>query len=210
MKQKIIKNIKKYKILYLIDILIVSFIFLCPMENITSSYVSSEEYRTGYILDKDVVVRQEFVSSLGNIERISLMISTLDKNTNCEIMYKILDKKNDILDEQKLSNKELSYTESPSDSSTDYVNFYLKNKQFDTKNSVYYIELSTNCDSIVKVQYYDADEQEKKAIYNGIETNKKMAIRYSGVNKSYNNILYPSIMFVMTLIIVLGGKNEKQ
>lgn len=209
MNPKILKNIKKYKFLYLTDILIIIFIFLFPMENITSNYVSSEGYRTGYILDKDAVVRQEFLSSLDNIERISLMISTIDTNTNCDISYKILDKKNDMIDEQKLNNKKLSYTESPSDSSTDYVNFYLKNKQFNTKNSVYYIELSTNCDSIIKVQYYDAGEQEGKAIYNGVETNKKMAIRYSGVNKSYNNILYPSIMVVMTLIVVLGGKNEK-
>lgn len=209
MNQKILKNLKKYKFLYLIDILIIIFIFLYPMENMTSNYVSSEGYRIGYILDKDAVVRQKFLSSLDNIERISLMISTIDTNTNCDILYKMLDEKNDIIDEQKLNNKQLSYTESPSDSSTDYVNFYLKNKQFNTKNSVYYIELSTNCDSIIKVQYYDVDEQGEKVIYNGIETNKKMAIRYSGVKKSYNNILYPSVMLVMTLIVVLGGKNEK-
>ncbi len=208
--EKIRKNIIRYKYLYIVDFILIFFIFLFPMEQITSGFVSSEGNRTGYVLDKNVVVRQEFTSKLDNIERISLMISTIDKNENCEINFKLLNNLDKVIDEKKINNSDLSYTESSSDSSTSYVNLYLKNKQFNTKNSVYYIELSTSCDSIIKVQYYNAELDEKKAVYDGVETNKKLAIRYSGTKKSFNNILYPFVIVIMTLIIILGGKNEKK
>lgn len=208
--KKIKNNIIRHKYLYMADFILIFLIFLFPMEETTSSFVSSEGNRTGYILDDNIVVRQEFTSKLDNIERISLMISTIDKNENCEINFKLLDSVNEVIDAKKVSNSDLSYTESASDSSTSYVNFYLKEKIDKADNQNYSVEIDTTCDSIIKVQYYNAEIQEKKAVYDGVETNKKLAIRYSGSKKSFNNILYPFVIVIMTLIIILGGKNEKK
>lgn len=208
--KKIKNNIIRHKYLYMADFILIFLIFLFPMEETTSSFVSSEGNRTGYILDDNIVVRQEFTSKLDNIERISLMISTIDKNENCEINFKLLDSVNEVIDAKKVSNSDLSYTESASDSSTSYVNFYLKEKIDKADNQNYSVEIDTTCDSIIKVQYYNAEIQEKKAVYDDVETNKKLAIRYSGSKKSFNNILYPFVIVIMTLIIILGGKNEKK
>ncbi len=208
--KKIRKNIRRYKYLYIVDIILIFLIFLFPMEDNTSKFVSSKKNRIGYILDKDATIRQGFKSELKNIERISLMVTTTKKKTDCKIYLKLINGDGTIADQKVISNDELSYTSSLSDSSTDYVNFYLKEKMYETIGKNFFVEINTNCDSIIKVQFFDAEEKEEKAIYNGIETNKKMAIRYSGTKKSINNMIYIYVIFMMTAIIIIGGKNEKK
>lgn len=210
MKKKIIRNIKRYKIIYLIDIVIIIFIFLFPMKELKTNYNSTGSNRTGFIIEKNIILKQQFLSEIDNIERIILMISTMDKNENCKVNFRFYNNQNDMIFEQSVENSELSRTTSTTDSDTSLFYFYFDNKQYNTFNTIYSIEIDTNCDSIIKIQYYDGIEKSKNAIYNGIQTDKVLALGYSGTKSSSSNFLYPIFIIIMTLIIVLGGKNEKK
>lgn len=210
MKKKIIKNIKRYKILYLIDIFVIIFIFLFPMKELKTNYNSTGSDRTGFILEKNIILKQEFLSELDNMERVILMLSTMDKNENCKVNFRLYNNQNNMIFEQSVENSELSQTTSTTDSDTSLFYFYFDNKQYNTLNTIYSIEIDTNCDSIIKIQYYDGIENSKNAIYNGIQTDKVLALGYSGTKSSSSNFLYPIFIVIMTLIIVLGGKNEKK
>lgn len=210
MKKKIIKNIKRYKILYLIDIFVIIFIFLFPMKELKTNYNSTGSDRTGFILEKNIILKQEFLYELDNMERVILMLSTMDKNENCKVNFRLYNNQNNMIFEQSVENSELSQTTSTTDSGTSLYYFYFDNKQYNTLNTIYSIEIDTNCDSIIKIQYYDGIENSKNAIYNGIQTDKVLALGYSGTKSSSSNFLYPIFIVIMTLIIVLGGKNEKK
>lgn len=210
MKKKIIRNIKRYKIIYLIDIVIIIFIFLFPMKELKTNYNSTGSDRTGFVLEKNIILKQEFLSELDNMERVILMLSTMDKNENCKVNFRLYNNQNNMIFEQSVENSELSQTTSTTDSDTSLFYFYFDNKQYNTLNTIYSIEIDTNCDSIIKIQYYDGIENSKNAIYNGIQTDKVLALGYSGTKSSSSNFLYPIFIVIMTLIIVLGGKNEKK
>lgn len=210
MKKKIIRNIKRYKIIYLIDIFVIIFIFLFPMKELKTNYNSTGSDRTGFILEKNIILKQEFLSELDNMERVILMLSTMDKNETCKVNFRLYNNQNNMIFEQSVENSELSQTTSTTDSDTSLYYFYFDNKQYNTLNTIYSIEIDTNCDSIIKIQYYDGIENSKNAIYNGIQTDKVLAFGYSGTKSSSSNFLYPIFIVIMTLIIVLGGKNEKK
>lgn len=203
MKKKIIKNIKRYKILYLIDIFVIIFIFLFPMKELKTNYNSTGSDRTGFILEKNIILKQEFLSELDNMERVILMLSTMDKNENCKVNFRLYNNQNNMIFEQSVENSELSQTTSTTDSDTSLFYFYFDNKQYNTLNTIYSIEIDTNCDSIIKIQYYDGIENSKNAIYNGIQTDKVLALGYSGTKSSSSNFLYPIFIVIMTLIIVI-------
>ena len=201
--------VKRYKYLFIINLVILSLIIIFPMKELKSKSISGLN-RIGIILKPDIIVSQKFISDLDNIERISLMISTINKGIKCDINVNLYDKNHKLLGTKKFNNENVKYVLENDKMTTDYFNYYLKNPIKNALNKKFYIEVSTNCDNIVRLQYYDALANDDIAIYDGLETSKKLALRYSGSKFSINNILYSIVLFIISLIIILGGKNENK
>lgn len=203
------KIIKRYKYLFIIDLVIIIAIFIFPMKESTSKFISGIN-RTGVVLEPDVIVSQKITSNLDNIERVSLMMSTINKSVKCDINISLYDENHELLGTKKVNNENLKYVLKDDKMTTDLVDYYLEKSINNTLNKEFYIESSTDCDNIVRLQYYEVLEGEDKVTYNNEEVSKKLAIRYSGVKFSVNNILYPIVLIIISLIIILGGKNEKK
>lgn len=207
--KKTLLFIKKYKYLIIADVVLILIMILFPMKELTSKNTSGV-HRTGFILEPDVVVSQEFTSKLDNIERISLMLATINKSIDCNINTSLYDESNNKIAEKVFNNRNIKNVQKDEKNSADYANIYLKNKLTNTLDKNFTIKISTDCNDIVRLQYYEADIEDKKAMYGDMETQKKLPVRYSGSRVSNHNILYSIVIIILSLVIILGGKNEKK
>lgn len=201
--------IKKNKYLFAVDIMLILMIVLFPMKELTDKNTIGVR-RTGIILEPGVVVSQEFTSEFNDIERISLMMATFNKSISCTINVGFFDENGNKLSEKTFNNMALKKVQKDQKDLADYVNLYLKNKITGAFNKKFYVRISTDCDNIVCLQYYEAELNDKKAMYGNVETKMKLPIRYSNSKYSNNNFLYSIVIIIISLIIILGGKNEKK
>lgn len=207
--KKFLKYTKKYKWIIVVNLAVIITITIFPMKELTSKYISGGN-RTGVIMTPNIVISQKFNSELDNIERVSLLLSTINKGVKCEINISLYDENKKLIEAQKFDNSNLKNVADDDNMTTDYVNFYPKTQLKNIKNKDFYINVSTDCDNIVKLQYYNAELNDESAVYDGQQTIKKVAIRYSGSKDSNQVLLYPVTVFIVSCIVALGGKNEKK
>ena len=205
----LVKTFKRYKYLVLINLIVIILTLVFPIKYSESQFISGTS-RTGIILEPNVIVSQKFISKLNKIEKISILASTINKNVNCNLDLKLYDENKKHIGSKQIKNTSLKDTKKDTNISTDIVDYYLEKPINNTLEKSFYVELSTNCDSIIRLQYYDASENEERAIYNNQATYKKLPIRYSNSSKLHYEFLYPVVVVIISLFIVLGGKNEKK
>lgn len=200
------KKNKAIIILLIINFFVIFSVMFFPMKSTTSKFVAGDK-RSGYILEKNVIVKQPLKFMLSNVYRISLMMSTTNLNEMCNIEISLL-KDNKLIEKKKMTNQELDFTQSKSDSTTKYVNFFLKKRLTNTLNQKYEISVATDCDNIIKLQYYNLDTDDDAASYNDMDINKKLGIRYSGEKNSIDNFLYPFFIIMVSIIILVNRKSD--
>lgn len=205
----VLKFIKKHKCLISINLAVIIAVIIFPMKELTSKYVTGYN-RSGIIMMPNVVITQKFTSELDNIERVSLLLSTDNKNPKCGVHIALYDDNKELIVSKEVSNHDLKNVATDDYTTTDYVNIYPKKILKNTRNNDFYIEVSTDCNNIVKLQYCNAELSDEKAMYNNQETLKKLPMRYSGIKNYSQAWIYPIGIFIISIIIALGGKNEKK
>ena len=81
--KNIFKIAKKYKYLISINILVLLLTFMFPMKAFKAEFASGTN-RIGIILEPGVTVSQKFVSKFDKIEKISVLMSTINNNIGLE------------------------------------------------------------------------------------------------------------------------------
>ncbi len=207
--KNIFKIAKKYKYLISINILVLLLTFMFPMKAFKAEFASGTN-RIGIILEPGVTVSQKFFSKFDKIEKISVLMSTINNNDKCSVVLNLYDNDKNQIGSKKVSNLNLKNTKNDSAISTDLVNYHLEKPIVNAQGKGYYIEISTDCDNIVRLQYCDALENEEKAVYGDDVTYKRVLIRYENSSIKRYDFMYLIFTVIISLFIVLGGKNEKK